>query len=87
MGQAAGRAAEARGLLPPVPWPRPWPISTTQTWATSTTVREQGCTRGASGRGGFEAGAKTPATGTDELSSPTSRGRAPYEAPSLGIDP
>lgn len=35
----------------------------------------------------FEAGAKTPATGTDELSSPTPRGRAPYEAPSLGIDP
>lgn len=87
VGQAARRAAVARGLVPPAPWPRPWPISTTLTWATSTTVREQGCTRGISGRGSHEEGATTPATGTDELSSPTRRGRAPYEAPSLGIDP
>lgn len=41
-----GLAAEARGLLRPAPWPRPWPISTTPTWATSTTVRREGCERG-----------------------------------------
>lgn len=86
VGQAARLAAEARGLVPPAPWPRLWLISTTPTWATSTTVREQHCTRGISGRGGFEAGPTTPGMGTDELSSPTPRGWSPYEAPSLGID-
>lgn len=86
VGQTAGRAAEAPGLVPRVLWPRPWPISTTPTWATFTTVREQGGTRGVSGRGGSEAGATTPGMRTDELSFPTPRGWAPYETPSLGTD-
>lgn len=46
VGPAAGRAAEARGLVPRAPWPKPSPISTTRTWATSTTVRGQGGPRG-----------------------------------------
>ena len=87
VGQAAGRAAEARGLVPPAPWPRPWPISTTLTWATSTTVREQGGTRGVSGRGSYEAGVLQLQRRVLTNSFPTPRGRAPYEAPSLGIDP
>lgn len=76
------RGAWSRGQ----PWPRPWPIFTTPTWATSITVREQGGMPGVPGRGGFEARATTPGLRTDELSFPTPRGWAPYEAPSLGTD-
>lgn len=54
---AGGRAAEARGLVPPAPWPRPWRISTTPMWATSTMVglrvvrEERFCGKGCNSRG------------------------------------